>query len=162
MKTDRIIIRMIDFYEGNVHDINHFLKVYAYAKIIGEAEGLDESTMNVIEAAAAVHDIACPLCREKYGAADGRHQEIEGPKLARRMLSGMGLEDEFIERVCWLVGHHHTAADVRKIDHQILVEADYIVNADEADYSKVNIKNERDRIFRTHTGKVILNSIYMD
>ena len=25
--------------------------------------------------AAVVHDIACPLCREKYGNTNGKHQE---------------------------------------------------------------------------------------
>lgn len=27
---------MIDFYEGNLHDIDHFLKVWSLAKTIGE------------------------------------------------------------------------------------------------------------------------------
>ena len=29
------IEKMIDFYEGNIHDIDHFLKVWALAKTIG-------------------------------------------------------------------------------------------------------------------------------
>ena len=33
------IAKMIDFYQGNLHDINHFLKVYAYAKTIGACGG---------------------------------------------------------------------------------------------------------------------------
>ena len=34
-----IIEKMIDFYQGNLRDIEHFLKVWAYAKTIGEQEG---------------------------------------------------------------------------------------------------------------------------
>ncbi|MCH5264212.1 MAG: phosphohydrolase, partial [Lachnospiraceae bacterium] len=68
-----MISRMIDFYDGNLHDIDHFIKVWAYAKTIGELEHLDEETQFILETAAIVHDIACPLCREKYGNAGGKH-----------------------------------------------------------------------------------------
>ena len=84
MNFGELTKKMIEFYSGNLHDINHFLKVYAYAKTIGECEGLDELTQMSVEAAAIVHDIACPLCREKYGHADGAHQEQEGPALTMR------------------------------------------------------------------------------
>ena len=49
MNTGGLIKRMINFYQGNLHDINHFLKVYAYAKAIGECEGLDELTQTSLE-----------------------------------------------------------------------------------------------------------------
>ena len=68
------IAKMIDFYQGNLHDINHFLKVYAYAKTIGELENLDRDVQERLELAAVVHDIACPLCRE----GDGRACDLGG------------------------------------------------------------------------------------
>lgn len=37
--------KMIAFSAGNTADIHHFLCVWAYAKTIGEAEGLDEKTL---------------------------------------------------------------------------------------------------------------------
>ena len=55
---------MIEFYKGNIHDIDHFLKVWAMAKTIGEIEKPDRHTQEILELAAVVHDIACPLCRE--------------------------------------------------------------------------------------------------
>ena len=64
MKIATAIEKMTDFYKGNIHDIYHFLKVWAFAKNIGEAEGLDPKTQETLEMAAVVHDIACPLCRE--------------------------------------------------------------------------------------------------
>ena len=67
--------KMIEFYRGSCHDINHFLKVWAFAKTIGKLEGLDSHTQTVLELTALVHDIACPLCREKYGNTDGKNQE---------------------------------------------------------------------------------------
>lgn len=43
MKTAKNIAKltekMIKFYDGDLHDINNFLKVYAYAKTIGSARG---------------------------------------------------------------------------------------------------------------------------
>ena len=44
MIVSAAIQRMIGFYRGNCHDINHFLKVWAMAKTIGELEGLDRHT----------------------------------------------------------------------------------------------------------------------
>ena len=66
--------KMILLSNGNQHDINHFLKVHAYAATIGACEGLPEDTLQTLELAAIVHDIACPLCREKYGNTNGKYQ----------------------------------------------------------------------------------------
>ena len=41
MIVSTAIQKMIEFYKGNRHDVNHFLKVWAMAKTIGELEGLD-------------------------------------------------------------------------------------------------------------------------
>ena len=73
--------KMIEFYKGSLHDIDHFLKVWAMAKTIGKLEALDSHTQEILELAAVVHDIACPLCREKYGDTSGKHQELESPPL---------------------------------------------------------------------------------
>lgn len=44
MVVSEAIEKMIAFYKGNIHDIDHFTKVWAYAKTIGELEGLDAHT----------------------------------------------------------------------------------------------------------------------
>ena len=44
MIVSTAIQKMIEFYKGNRHDVNHFLKVWAMAKTIGELEGLDRHT----------------------------------------------------------------------------------------------------------------------
>ena len=83
MLKETIIAKMIDFYRGNAEDISHFLKVYAFAHTIGGLEGLDASARDTLEIAAIVHDIACPLCREKYG---NTHGKTPGGGRARRCL----------------------------------------------------------------------------
>ena len=161
MTISEITKKMIDYSNGNQHDINHFLKVYTYAKIIGECEGLDQTTQTILEIAAIVHDIACPLCREKYGNANGKYQEQEGPALVKEFLRNSGLPQTMVDRAVYLVGHHHTLHDIDGLDYQILIEADYIVNADESQYPKENIENTLKQIFRTQTGSDILKSVYL-
>ena len=138
MKIAEILKKMITFSNGNIHDIDHLIKVWTYAKTIGELEGLDPETQFVLEVAAITHDIACPLCREKYGNANGKYQEIEGAPLVTEFLSDTGMTTEQISRVAYLVGHHHTLTDIKGMDYQILIEADYIVNASENGYSKAH------------------------
>ena len=153
---------MIAFYAGKKHDINHFLKVYSFAKTIGQLEGLDEQMQLTLEIAAIVHDIPCPLCREKYGSTDGKLQEQEGPALAEAFLQPLGFAQPLISRVAWLVGHHHTYTDVDGLDHQILLEADFLVNADEHNLPTSAIEQMHDCVFQTASGKRILESMYLN
>ena len=159
-KHERIVNKMIDFYRGNRSDVRHFLKVYAYAQTIGRLEGLDEKTQDTLEIAAIVHDIACPLCREKYGNTNGNHQEAESEDLLRTFLSEFTLPEEMEERIIYLVTHHHTYTNVEGMDYQILLEADYLVNADESQYSHEAICKFRERVFKTESGTHMLESIY--
>lgn len=157
----RLMERMIYFSEGNIHDIDHLVRVWNYAKTIGELEGLDADTQYVLEVAAIVHDIACPLCREKYGNTNGKYQEAEGAPMASAFLADSGMSAEQIDRVAYLVGHHHTFTGIDGIDWQILVEADYIANATENGYSERNVRNFVERIFHTDAGKRLVNSIML-
>ena len=160
MPVSELLKKMIVFSQGNLHDINHFLKVYAYAKTIGELEQLDQETQLILEAAAITHNIACPLCRAKYGNTNGKHQEREGDPMVREFLKNSGLSEAQVDRAAWLVGHHHTLDPVQGIDHQILLEADYLVNADESRYSTENILHTRKLLFKTKAGISLLDSVY--
>ena len=122
MIVSTAIQKMIEFYKGNRHDVNHFLKVWAMAKTIGELEGLDRHTQEVLELAAVIHDIACPLCREKYGDTDGKHQELESPALVEAFFTELPAARPDVDRISWLAAHHHTYTDIGGIDHQILLE----------------------------------------
>lgn len=155
-----ILAEMIEYSEGNVHDINHLMKVWTYARTIGVLEKLDPETQFILEVAAIVHDIACPFCRKKYGNTNGKYQEIEGIPLTEAFLQDSGMSAQEIARVAYLVGHHHTMDQVDGIDYQILLEADYLVNADEAGYSVKNIMMMRDTFFKTTTGIRLLDTVY--
>lgn len=161
MTISEIMKKMVIYSNGNTHDINHFLKVHAYAKMIGSCEELMPEEMRTLEIASIVHDIACPLCREKYGNTDGKKQEEEGVALVYSFFDGTDIEKDVLERVAYLVGHHHTLTDIDGMDYQVLIEADYLVNADESHYSKENIRNMMEKTFQTQTGKTLLQSIYL-
>lgn len=156
------IEKMIDFSEGNIHDIDHFLKVWALAKTIGEAEGLEPETQEILELAAVVHDIACPLCRVKYGNTNGKHQEEESAPLVEKFFSKLSVGTLNVERIKWLVEHHHTYTNVDGMDYQILLETDFLVNAGESGYSKEAIENACVNIFHTATGIRLLKSMYLE
>ncbi len=155
-----IMLKMIEFSDGNIHDIDHFIRVWNYARIIGKYEMISEEEQLILEIAALTHDIACPLCRIKYGNTNGKNQEIEGVVLVEKFLSDFSLSKEIKERIKYLVGHHHTFKNINNREHQILIEADYIANASENNYSKANINNFIEKICKTKSGKTLLKHIF--
>ena len=161
MTVAEAIRKMILLSGANFHDINHFLKVHTYALTIGACEGLSESALRTLELAAIVHDIACPLCREKYGNTNGKYQELEGAPLTRAFFEDTDVPEDTVERVVWLVAHHHTLRPIDGADHQILIEADYLVNAEESGLPEANIRHMGETIFKTQTGKELLKSLYL-
>lgn len=169
MTLEPLILKMISYDHGSPERIQHFLKVHSFAKTIAVLEHLDEKTLFITEAAAIVHDIGIRLCLEKYGDGNGKLQEKEGPALAEQMLSELGFEKDVIERVSFLVGHHHTYTGIDGLDYQILVEADFLVNLYEDGRTdgdggfvpdKAAVETAYQRIFATETGKWICRSMF--
>ena len=161
MKSTGIVTKaMIEYFAGDVRRINHFLKVYAFAKTIGELEELDESTQEILEIAAITHDIGIKNSEKKYNSSSGHYQQIEGPSEAEKLLGAIQIKETVIERVCWLIAHHHIYTHINEIDYQILVEADFLVNASEDQMSESAISHFKKEIFRTETGKLLLDELY--
>jgi uncharacterized protein len=158
--VSKIMQKMIAYSDGNLHDIAHFIKVHSFARTIGILEGLGDSDQQTLEIAAILHDIACPLCREKYGNTNGKYQEKEGGPLTQNFLKDFDLPDKVKTRIIFLVSHHHTYTDVEGLDYQILLEADFLVNADESAMSTEAIENAREKIFKTKSGIDLLEKIY--
>lgn len=161
MTVNDMICKMIAQLDGNRRDIAHFLKVYTYARLIGEKEQLDERTQKTLEIAAVIHDIACPLCREKYGNVNGKYQERESAPLVEAFLKDCSIDEEMKQRISYLVCHHHTYTDVDGLDYRILLEADFLENADESQMSKEAIRHAKEQFFLTETGKELLDRIFL-
>ena len=159
--TQTLALAMIDYNNGDPKRIQHTTKVHAYASMIGRIEGLDEETLFILESAALVHDIGIRASEQKYGHQNGKLQEQEGPAVAREMLTRIGgYSERQIERICWLVGHHHTYHVCEDLDYQILIEADFIVNLYEDNESPHAIRAVRKNIFRTGSGTKMLETMF--
>ena len=160
MTVSQIMEKMIKASGGNIHDIEHLVKVWSYAKTIGELEALSPETQFLLETEAITHDIACPVCREKYGNANGKLQEKESPELIKHFFAEMDLTETQKDRISYVVGHHHTYEGVDGLDWQILLEADYIVNASENSYTKENILNFMNQHTKTAAGKRLIREVF--
>lgn len=159
-QLDDLLKHMIEFDEGDPKRIQHFMKVHSFARLIGIGEELDEVTLFILEAAAYTHDIGIKVAEEKYGKCDGKLQEQEGPIVAQKMLSELGFENYMIERICYLIGHHHTYDNVEGMDYQALIEADFLVNLYEDEAGRHAIKSAYNKIFKTETGKELFRQMY--
>lgn len=152
----RLMDAMIAYEAGCAHRIHHLIKVHGFARQIGLTEGLDDDTQFILEAAAIVHDIGIKPAIELTGACPGPLQEKLGPPVAEKMLASLGLSAEVTERVCFLIGHHHTYEKVEGIDWRILLEADYLVNMIEGNHPVAAINQARDTFFETREGKRLI------
>ncbi|MCC8070094.1 MAG: HD domain-containing protein, partial [Ruminococcus sp.] len=152
LEIERLKIAMTDYFKGDMKRINHYIKVHSYAKCIGELENLSRQELFTLEVASIVHDIGIKNSEIKYNSSAGKYQEIEGVPEARKLLESLNFEKSIIDRVCYLVGHHHTYDNIQGLDYQILVEADFLVNLFEDSCSTDGIKNIKSKIFKTDTG----------
>lgn len=145
---------------GDQKRIEHSLKVYVYASLLGQMEGLSAEAMQILELTAILHDIGIHVSEAKYGFSDGHKQEIEGPPVAREILENIGVSAEVIERVCFIISKHHTFSAIDGIDFQLLVEADFLVNSVEEEVSPEGVEKFVSLIFKTSSGKKLIKELF--
>ena len=146
---EKLTALAIAYDAGDAKRIQHFIKVYAYSRLLGRREGLDEQKQNVLEAAAVLHDIGIHEAERKHGS------------VAAPMLRQCGADEQESERVQWLIAHHHTYTAGEEKDFRILLEADFLVNAYEDGMTAEQCKTAKDRVFRTETGKQYLEEMFL-
>ena len=69
-QLDELFLQMIAFFSGDPKRIQHFMKVHSFARIIGTKEGLDETSLFILEAAAYTHDIGIRPAEEMDGVTE--------------------------------------------------------------------------------------------
>lgn len=146
---------------GDPRRVHHFMKVYAFARLIGQAEGLDEQTQEILDAAALLHDIGIHAAERKFGACGGPLQEAEGPSAALPLLKQAGADEAACEQVCWLIAHHHSPGASDALPFRILLEADFLINAYEDALPPEACRTARTRLFRTRTGTQYLDDLFL-
>ena len=159
-KLEQLAFKMTEYYTADPARVQHFIKVHAFARLIGVSEGFSEKELFTLEAAALVHDIGIKKAEEVYGSSAGHYQEELGPAIAEEMLEELGFDHDVTARVCWLVAHHHTYTDIDGADYQILVEADFLVNLYENGETVFAVKAAYEKIFRTESGKRLCRAMF--
>lgn len=161
-KLAQLLSRMATFNAGDPALTQHLLKVHGFCRAIGQLEGMDADGLHTLEVAALTHDIAIKHCMDTYGKCTGKMQEEEGPALARPVLESLGFAPGAIDRVCFLIGHHHTYTGIDGIDYQILIEADFLVNLYEGKQSDEAKKAAYANIFKTEAGQQLFRAMYAE
>ena len=159
--TKTALLRAMEtYFAGDTKRINHAHRVTEYAEELLGQEGGDYA---VIIGAGVLHDIGIKVAEEKYGSASGKYQEIEGPPVAREILSRIGSPPEQIEEICQIIAHHHSPGRVDTLNFRILYDADWLVNLrDEYDISdKSKLNNIIEQVFLTESGKALARQLYL-
>ena len=160
-----VISRMKQLFGDDNRRVNHALKVLRFSEEILRGEKIVGEIAETVVLTAALHDIGIHEAERKYNSSSGKYQEIEGPPIANRILHEMGISDSIIQRVCYIIGGHHTPSKVDDVDFQIIWEADLLVNIEEdglASDKNANIVKIISENFKTATGKRIAETLYID
>ncbi|NLK69149.1 MAG: HD domain-containing protein [Clostridiaceae bacterium] len=156
----KVMQKMVEYFHGDAKRIQHAIKVHSFSRNIALLSDLKMDKLTVLEITALLHDIGIHECERKYNSTAGHYQEIEGPHIARSLLNGIALEQDDIDRITYLIGHHHSYHLVDGIDFQILIEADFLVNLYDDKADEEGILQIREKYFRTSIGKQILNDMF--
>lgn len=158
MKSN-LIYHMMEYYRHDARRINHFIKVLGFATTLGELESLEPEQREILEITAILHDIGIKNSELKYNSSAGYYQELEGPIEARKLLEDFQFDPIKTERICFMIGHHHTYHAIDDLTFQILVEADFLVNVIEDELSLDGIKACDKNIFKTFWGRALLRDL---
>ena len=159
-RLDKVALAMMQKNCGDIRRIEHSLKVYSYARLLGIPELLDDQTLEILELTALLHDIGIHVAERKYGKSSSHYQEIEGPPVAREILKSLEYDPEIIERVCFIISRHHSFTAIDGIDFQLLVEADFLVNSTEDHLSDHQIISFVKNFFKSKSGLMYLKLLF--
>ena len=168
-----VMARAVEYNGNDAARIHHLIRVHSFARIIGKADGFDENNQKITELAAILHDIGLHNAEKKYNSIEGKYQELEGEPVARAIMEDAHIPGWIIDRVCFIVAHHHTLNAIDGIAcavllliasavFQAVVEADVLVNIfDRKVVDKERIAMIEDKLFKTRKGKQLLTQMYL-
>jgi len=159
---DRVAIEMKRYFNRDFKRIGHASRVARYADKIGKDE---RGNLSVILTSAYLHDIGIVESERKHNSSAARYQEEEGPPVARQILEKLKVNENMIDEVCDIIGHHHTPREEDSINFKVLYDADMITNMEEskkeASIDAEKIKNIIDSSFLTEAGKNLAKNILL-
>lgn len=125
---DRVAVEMKRTFKQDFRRIGHATKVARYAERIAREERGD---MVVVLCAAYLHDIGIHEAERKHDSTEAKHQEEEGPPIAREILARLSASRDIIDEVCDIIGHHHHPRPEETVNFKIVYDADLITNLEE-------------------------------
>ena len=126
---------MENYFGADRRRVSHALQVCRYAEEL--LTYIDADPVLTLTAA-YLHDIGIHEAERKHGSSAGNWQELEGPPVARAILTQLAAGDELIEKVAEIVANHHTHGAVDSPEFRILWDADALVNFAEGLASKTD------------------------
>ena len=96
-------------------------------------ENHENADEDVFIASALLHDVGIKPSEAKLGYNNGKTQEEFVPPVARDLLQQIGFPADKIDKVCQIIGNHHSCSRFDCVELKILKEADLIVNRQEGD-----------------------------
>jgi HD superfamily phosphodiesterase len=149
------IEEMKNVFQEAPYGIEHTLHVYENARAIMAGENLAPGLHEVTEIATILHDIGVLEAQRKYGSMEGPYQEKEGEIIARQILEKLAAPPALLERVCYIVGRHHTLSAIDGPDFQVLWDADLLENLEAGKPRKAAPELEKivEEQFQTASGR---------
>jgi hypothetical protein len=92
---------------------------------------------------------------------------MEGPPIAREILSELGMEAGKIDSVCGIIANHHSAADantVGTLEFQTVWDADWMVNFPRThrDKAKDRLRGIVSETFKTSHGQYLAGRSFLE
>lgn len=161
-----IINKMKDYFQDDKKRIEHALQVTNYAEKLIRLYNKNSINPEVIIYAAILHDIGIKNAETKYNSCAGKYQEIEGPPVAKKILSLFPISKSIIDEVCTIIGNHHSPGLINTVNFKILYDADWLVNLPQIhnlnDKKKEEIGNIIEKLYLTNAGKKLAKDIFID
>lgn len=158
---DRVLAAMEHYFDSDTRRINHAKKVADYAEQINKYEQGDPA---VIMACGYLHDIGIKEAERKLQSSAAKYQHQEGPPVARKILTDLGVEEEIIAEICDIIGHHHQPRPVESTNFKVLYDADLIVNLQEdqpaGGRSAEKLKSIINKSFLTEAGQKLARQVF--
>ena len=163
-QTDDLISEMELVFSENTGMIDHTMTVLGHALDIHKEEGGDPF---VVRASAILHDIGIPRAREVHGSSSGQYQEIEGPPIAREILTRQRVPPAEVDHICGIVANHHSDRDpdiVNTVEFEILWDSDWLVNFPGRHRGATQGEKEDaiEEIFKTRKGKLLARQMFLE
>jgi len=160
---DRVAVEMKLYFKQDFKRIGHAAKVARYAEKLMEKEKGDPA---VVLTAAYLHDIGAKEAETKHASTDAIYQEMEGPNVAREILTRLDAAGPLIDEVCDIIAHHHHPRPDETANFKIVYDADLLTNLEEKK-KKSDIEPQRlaaliETEFLTTSGKELAQSILID